>query len=537
MALIFTGTACKNYFDINDNPNSATSTTVELVLPSALTATAKTLSIVNNYGGWTVGYIGLGGGLNGFSEEKTYNYTRNFYGSGTVDNTDTYRNNTNFWENAWRNLEDYEYIETTTAEDANYVYFNAVAKIMKAYNFQLLVDEYGDIPYTEALKGSTIPTPKYDDAATIYQDLIKKLDDAVALLQTPATPLTVALGASDVMFSGDKDRWMQFANTLKLRMLIRVSGVSALQSFVSQEFGSISTTIGFLSEDAMVNPGYLRATGQQNPYWERYHSSASGGYSSGTYPQYTLPTKYIYGFYNGNKLTDDVRGALIYRNFPNTPTVQLGDPNPVEASGSQVPAWYAGPASNPAYDALTGVLKGPGAGVPLILASESYFLQAEAALKGYLTSVESAESLFNEGIKASFNYLDKTASGSLLAGKNPTSEAAAYHTANGSSYLVNYNLAASDAQRLEAIITQKYIALNFIQGQEAWSEFRRTGYPRTSSNPVDNAVGSFVSLQSTSTHADKLPVRLLYPTSESYNQANVPSGVTPVSPAIFWDVN
>jgi hypothetical protein len=105
---------------------------------------------------------------------------------------------------------------------------------------------------------------------------------------------------------------------------------------------------------------------------------------------------------------------------------------------------------------------------------------------------------------------------------------------NAGSYLVNFDLAATPAQQLQAIITQKYIAVNMINGQEGWNEYRRTAWPYCS-NLTSDPTQSFASLLSQSTRPDQLPTRILYPASEySYNAANVPTGISPYTSLIFW---
>jgi hypothetical protein len=119
--------------------------------------------------------------------------------------------------------------------------------------------------------------------------------------------------------------------------------------------------------------------------------------------------------------------------------------------------------------------------------------------------------------------------------KNVATDVATYKTDNAGSYLVNINLATTTAQRLEAIITQKYIALNMINSDEGWNEFRRTGYPVT--NPTGNGYTNIASNKSNSTRADKLITRVLYPSSEqSYNAANYRT-VNQFADLIFWDPN
>ena len=95
----------------------------------------------------------------------------------------------------------------------------------------------------------------------------------------------------------------------------------------------------------------------------------------------------------------------------------------------------------------------------------------------------------------------------------------------------------STAQKVEAIITQKYIANNFISGDEAFNEFRRTTYP-TIVNGSTSGNSTFASIASISTRADKLPARILYPNTEyQLNASNVPSSVSPFTNRIFWDLN
>jgi hypothetical protein len=179
-------------------------------------------------------------------------------------------------------------------------------------------------------------------------------------------------------------------------------------------------------------------------------------------------------------------------------------------------------------------MKGPDMGEPLMLAAESYFLQAEAAVRGILTSV-TAKTAFNNGITASFTYLYKLPNGSVKSGYSASDSAAAYIANNSSSPLVNFDQASTNEQKIEAIITQKYIANNFINSIENWNEYRRTGYPR-SGNPLTSPYESFASTQSASTsRPDRLPTRLQYPSSEfSYNPDNVPSGINVLTSLIFW---
>jgi len=501
-------TSCSKYLDINDNPNAATSATPELILPQALTYSASIVSSFNNHGAQVGGYAANAGGYGGFGTAITYNFSSS--------------DNSGLFTSSYDLLEDYQSILNQTAGDANYSYHNAVARIMKSYHFQLLVDTYNDVPYTEALQGATKLTPAYTDAKLIYKDIASQIDSAFAAFAVGAANATVKpLGTADVMFAGNITKWKQFANTLKLRILVRGNGKT---TFANSTFDAA----GFLTADAMVNPGYTRDNGRQNPKWNTWGWSYTGGSGNKAW----MPTTFAKTFYDGIKLTDDGRGAAMYYQFPTTPTNQLGNEGTAVVSSPEGTFWFPSTSRvGTAAGNSTGALKGPNAGLPLITAAESYFIQAEAALKGIITGTPAT--LFTNGITASFKYLYMLPDGSYSG--NPTTDAAAYLVENDASPLVNYSLATSDAQKLEAIITQKWIALNFVNSDQSWNDYRRTGYPKVISTAGATAIQTFASKVSESTRADKLPTRLLYPPSEgSYNSTNVPKGISPFSSLIFW---
>ena len=301
--------------------------------------------------------------------------------------------------------------------------------------------------------------------------------------------------------------------------------------FVQAAFAGFSEE-GFLKEDALVNPGY-NASAQQNPYWTVYHSSVIGVIS---YPaQYYIPSVYILSFYDGSKLTDAKRGALLYRGWPSVPSHQLGNQTGRPYSPGYI--WHIGTGAGLTASDAAGILKSRSAPAPLFFAFEAHFLLAEAALYGLDPdgSGLDAKAHFENGVKASFDYLEREgAANSLPPGANPQADAEAYISANSWSYLVNFDLADSHEKKLEAIITQKYIASNILNANEAWNEFRRTGYPAISGSAPRS---TFVSVLSQSTRADKLPVRLIYPQSEYNLNANTPKIEDAYSNPIFWDKN
>ncbi len=391
------GTSCKKYLDINTNPNAATSATPELILPQALTATAGVLNTFNSYGMELGGYGANAGGYGGFGTAISYNFSSNDW--------------TGLWSSTYDNLEDYQAILNYTATQLpKYNYFNAAARIMKVHDFELLVDAYNNVPYSTALTGSDHLTPTYDDAATIYKGLASQLDSAVLTINNAVLGVTIAMGSNDVLFAGDVIKWKQLANTLKLRLMIHGGSKVTL---ANKTFDAA----GFLATDALINPGYTRDNGKQNPAWNNWGFSYTGGDATKSW----IPSKFIVGFYDGHKLVDSGRGTAVYYQFATTGTGtnQLGYENvnvPKCPSGSW---WYSGTnRSGSSAGSSVGTLKGPDAGYPVMTAAESYFLQAEAVVEGLgisnITATDAA--LFKSGIVASFSYLyqlpNKSVSGS-----------------------------------------------------------------------------------------------------------------------------
>lgn len=509
LAILIMASSCEDFLDINDNPNAAITADVQLVLPQAIVASASVANQFNSYGGHFGGYIANAGGFSGFGTLLSYNLTPGDYNG--------------LWTTTYQDpLRDFKYVIANTEGNDQMAYYNAAAKIMSAYLYQKLVDTFGDIPFSQALRGDEgIVAPAYDDAQTIYLALIDLLDEAHDQIEDAEFPLAMPV-AADPLFgelagntAAQMTAWKQFANTLKLRMLVRMNAPTA--SYNDPDF----TDVGFLEDDAIVDPGY--ELNRPNPAWATWGRTVAGALANSS----RIPTTFSLAFYNGMKLDDVHRGSAIYVNFPATPSNQLGNEvnNPPIVSGQVT---WAGSGD---YAGL-GVLKGPAMGQPLMLLAEAKFLQAEAQLKGnlagnYVTS-------FNEGITASFTYLYKDQQEVVTEDVDPL--VAEYKTTNAGDYLVDITVATTDAQRLEAIITQKYIAMNMITSDESYNEFRRTGYPVT--QPGGAPQFDIASNKSTITErADRLPTRVMYPSSEaSYNASNY-RAVDYRSERIFWDPN
>lgn len=530
-AIIIGASSCKKYLDVNTNPNTSTQGPVDLVLPQAIVGTAALSNQYSNSLGDIAGATANINGVGGYGAYLNYNYVSTSYNG--------------LWTNAYDNANDYHYVITQTQGTPSLAFSTSIARIMKAFVMSKLVDQFNNVPYSEAFKGQENLTPKYDDALTIYKDLVAQLNTAISAISAgqtanAATPGSVAFpnpNADPAFKNADQNinmtNWRRFANTLKLRLLIKIASSGKDAAFATSQFASFDTALGIITDDVTVNPGYFKDPGRQNPTYESWGYTVAGVRTNAQ----RIPTNWILSFYDGTKINDTKRGSVIFRNFPSPAVNQLGNENTV---ASQVPptnnnlsssSWFTGTAAG--GDAL-GFVKGSTQSQPIMLLAEARFLQAEAYSRGLLAG--SAATSFDEGIKASIRYLYKNAQGAVDASVDTetelNTELANYKANNSANLLVNY----AGEPSLEAIITQKYIALIYITSDEAFNEFRRTTFPAIVNGSL-TSTATFASRLSNSTRADKLPARIPYPSSEfTTNAGNIPS-VSVFGSLIFWDLN
>jgi hypothetical protein len=495
--LLVVGVSCKDFLTVDEkNPNAASSVPAYLILPAALNLTAYDVNQNDNWNFISFWY-GLMSCSGGYSQPAALTQYKLINGS--------YQGN---WSWAYLNLQNYDYIIKNATGAVNNPY-RAIAKIMKAYIYQYLVDSYGNIPYTEALQTDAgILKPKFDNQKTIYEDLVVQLDSAMKLIDT--APSNVAeVGDYDIVYHGDMSLWWKFANTLKLRMLINQSDMTGRSSYIT---GALATTphttadyIG-VAEGAWNNPGYSQSAGKMNPFWENFYkqdgsnqADGLGYYVAGQDACDFLittndPRKLrFFQAYTGTSIQGNYFGALVL-NLPSV-TSKLGP----------------------------GMLQAFNQAAPLMTDVESLFLQAEAVARGFVTGNDS--NLYKAAVTQSIIYEGKKASSDLSTYVPLTA-------ANAATYLkqpianVHYDASSPVAIKVKQIITQKWIAANGLPVYSVWTDYRRTGYPNFLHFSQDAARQS-----------DTPPVRLLYPQSEiNVNNDNVllQGTINVFTSKIFW---
>ena len=478
----------KDFLSLETNPNTPSAATPQLLLSGALKVTADiyntgvtgTQTAMSTYGIW-MGYWTPSG---------------SYVPSSTLNNNNFLNTSYQTFTPLFNNASNYNNIEKVGAADPGLVYYQAIGIVMKAFVFQALVDTYNNVPYTEAFQAPDILSPKYDKGDVIYDNLLLKLTAAIDLIKkAPAT--AVNPGRADIMFKGNMNNWVKFANTIKLRIAIRQwNKLSGKQAALKTSIAATAAD-GFMDETsaAVVNPGYSNDDangGKQSPFFLAYGVNAAGALA-------TAGDYYKANAYAINKLqsTNDPRLSRFY-----TPLKDL-----ITFKGNIYGAAGASSGANTSGIG-PGLLKAATMDAVIMSAAEGLFLQSEGVLYGLVPG--DAKLFYQRGITESFV---------LSAVPNAATVATAYY-----SQAVKNVGWDSSTDKLEAIINQKWTSLNGYGNFEAYNEYRRTGFP------LDVPV-SVVSVRPV------IPTRVFYPSTEfQQNAENVKAEGTidQFSSKIFW---
>jgi hypothetical protein len=476
----------------------------DVILPAALHGTGE---VVATNWGWLqnwMGYWARSGGYAPNSTEETYQITTSFQNG--------------VWNDLYNNAYDYQVMQNK-ASVADARYYEGIARIMKAHNFQIMVDVYNNVPYSEALKGSANVTPEYDKGIDIYKDLLKEIDAGVVLIKEATESQSRNIEDNDIVFGGDKTMWARFGNTLKLRILVHLMNGLQTPSTVTgidiaAEIAKINTEgSGYLQagEDAEVQPGYR--DDKPNPFFATYNTDASGATPTGF--NYYRANAWSIGYYHGNA---DPREDDFYRaGNQGLRGVPYGLPPVTENVTANLAS--IGP----------GLARGADQAQWILTATESLFLQAEAQQRGIIAG--NAKATLEAAITESFAWLHIA---------DPATATQDYLAYNAGYPDVDYDapsiVAGQPGGGLYTILSQKWFALNGIATYEIWTDFRRTDIVYGAA--VGYAPGPPISVAPNNT-AIRIPTRLLFPQTEyNYNAANVgKEGNVDRYGKIFWDLN
>ena len=486
--------SCEDYVDVNEdqsnNPYGDQLRPNNMMSAAIKNYTANQVVSLNSYGNEMAYVWALNTGYTSVAPYFSYNYSSSSY-SGLFDNSMV-------------NAGYFQKIMNREAQFPEYSYHYGVSRIFKVMCYDYLLALYGDVPYSQAFK-SDITEPAYDDDATIYPKLFAELDAARNYFTNPDVNV-IALGAEDIVFAGDITKWEEFANTIELRLLMRLSSTTNANLIALRTSRFATLNSNFIADDVAVNPGYGDDTvGQRTPvaisfgrtaddsdYLDGYKSNAAGEFAS----------KLVQGQINTPEISSagvvDPRRPRIFSGttytkqgvFPNAVVSRFStffQGRPYTASAANLPFNKDAQAVRSAY---------------IFQLAESYFLQAEAVQRGFMTG--SAEAFFDLGISSSFDFLNDF---SWVGGVLPALNLAGYKTAISSKNGLGW---AGSTDKINCIITQKYIALANWNGMELYLDHLRTGYPDL---PLPVGV----------TQSNR-PNRLIYSNNEySTNSSNVPN--------------
>ena len=488
-------TSCKKQLDldINTDPNNPNleQLTPKLVFPAAVVSSASRiggdLSIVGSM--WAQYYTqgttaGQYKNIDAFDLSKTFGNTNR--GVAWIE----------LFAGA---LNDYHFITTKAKASGDWNYF-LLGTVMKAYTYQVLVDLYDKVPYTQAFQGADNLQPQFDDGYTVYKGLLAEIDTALSKDFNAST--ITSPGLTDFVFPDTDanwhvDPWIQFANTLKLKMYLRMvyAKPAEAEAGIKKLYADGAE---FLEEDAILDI-YEDASDKRNPlYTYAFQETSSDNLrASFTYLSWLLT--------NSDPRVNDYFGK-----DANTP--------PNNSTGYL--AIHQGDYDNPAT-ALNGASKAlvlatdP---VDFITLAESHFLQAEA-LERFFNGA-GAKAHYDAGVTAAFARYGDNASTFIAAGGKYA-----------------YPSTGTFEQKLEAIIVQKWASFPRTHGIEGYFERNRTGYPKTS--PVYSTDPSYIPGQFVYPIAGVtnglFPKRLIFPDLETSKNANAPTD-EPLTKKVWWDV-
>lgn len=468
LCVVLLFSSCENILDINRDPDSLSPDGVAPAteLPSAITGIA---------GAQGAEFAIIGGMWSQFWAQSNSSNQYRTIDAYSITSTDL----PGGWNNMYDALGDLRNIKRNALANENWKYY-LVTTVLEVYGSQILADWYDDIPYSEANDAANF-APAFDSGEEVYDKMIVDLNDALS--KNLNTSVGDAPAKDDYVFGGDMDKWIQFANTLKLKIYLRQT---AARPSVAQS-GINSLGNNFLTEDAALTQ-FIDEANRSNPLYEsdrRQLNTATNLRASTTL--HSLLSK------NADPRLDKYYGAGA--------SLDQGD--------------YQ---SNAAPASISVVNLDPLTPVYFISAENSLFMQAEANER--YSGGSNAKSLYDAAVTESFAKWGVDASPFI---------------ASGGAY--EYPTSGALSEKIKAIITQKWISSFPGNGFESFFEHNRTGYP-IESNVPQTALGYVAGQWAYSVEGStggKFPLRLAWPNDELTRNANAPSTSKAITVPVWWD--
>lgn len=474
IAILMIATSCDNYLDINSDPNQSTVSRIDLQLSTAQLYIGNAIGdrITYTTQRWAQYWTGGPGVALGEQDQHLLS-------SGECNQ---------LFRDLYRGMSNLNFILNNTSEK-NY---QGIAKIIRAYNFQVCADLFGDIPYLDALKGDITEgsnfAPAYDNAKTVvYPGIEQELKDALDLLGSPGFKVP---GTDDLIYGGDLDKWRKLANSLLLKIYVRqgADGQAKLAALFTGADQFIQTN------DEIAKISYPGGSTASNPFWQEAKSSALGNYlvATTTVMDYLTGTQDPRTDFFFDKALTGVHVGLKYGDVENSPaSADYSKPNGAKAANG-------------------GIIFSPTAPIILMSSWETSLLLAEAAARGWIAG--DAKAFYEDAVKSNCSYLGVASADAdaYLAGKG------AYDASNA----------------IKSIALQKWVCMIGLQSIESWIETRRFD---NASNPIFSSPGGlFVVPTKNGLGGSTFPSILPYPDIEESLNKSFP-GQNVLTDKVFWD--
>lgn len=350
----------------------------------------------------------------------------------------------------------------------------AQIEIMQVLTYYSLVTIFGDIPYSEALDADN-PQPAFDDAATIYDDLMSRLDAAIGNLN----PSVDGFGEADIIYNGDISQWIKFANSLKMRLAITIADAnpSVAQSAIEE-----ASPNAFMSNaDNAVIP-FVSAPPHTNPLWEALVQSGRHDF---------VPANTIVDYMNE---LEDPRRPIHFTQY----------------QGEYLGGIYGVNNDYNTFSHFGETIKQPAFEGMILEYAEIEFIRAEAAARGWNVSSD-AETHYNNAIRADMEYWGVS-----------DSDITAYLAQPGVAY-------DAGGDYREQIGKQKWMGL-YLQGLQGWTEWRRLDAPTLNGIPSVGITENDIPTRFT------YPVDEQNLNEANWQEASSAIGGDELSTKLFWDV-
>lgn len=472
---LFFAQCTDDFMELNTNPINPTEVQVDLVFHR---------SLKRPYGGWEY--------------QVGHNLFSNYYAQYIANTKDGFKSGRYIIPSGWNNViwgtfylhinPQFLYIDSLAKREPLNSNKLEIARIWKVHQAQFIVDTYGDVPYLNTGKG--VEQLPYNTQKEIYYSFFEELKTAVSNISSDANQFSY--GSYDSMFEGNADKWIRFANSLRLRYAIRISRIDPEKARAEGEAALASNLISSNNDNAALIGDREDVTNGHNlrniANWNEFRASST-----------------FVDILNNTSDIQDPRTTLFW-SYPYKAAADGGF-RPVTGLHNGLDPSKLGNANDTCSNLGPAIIRDRD--YMIMNYSEVCFLKAEAALLGWNGAGDAQEN-YEEGVRASFSYWDDQI-------KNHTTVDLLTHSVDkdlalpkleaqlaniiqqntlsqeqATAYMVGqaaWNNTDTDEQKLRKIITQKYIA-NFPDGMESWCEYRRTGYPSEIKPVIDPAPGT-----------------------------------------------